>query len=292
MRLVSTIIPAFNAEAYIGETLASALAQTHQDHEIIVVDDGSTDATADLVSSFGERVRLIRQQNAGPAAARNNGARNSNGEWLAFLDADDLWSPMKLNAQLNRSAETGARLIYTNRENIGYTDHVSRYQSDGVDLLEGDVYEDLLLGNFITLSSALIDKNVFLQLEGFCEDRELIAVEDWDLWLRTSACYAVALCSEPLVQYRFHQTGISRNVKSLKSNIINMLNRELASERGKVLGAPTQRKVWASAWEVLGWTASAQNPRSAFQYYTRAWLNDPWNLSRAKQVIKSCLGRA
>ena len=96
MPRVSVIIPAYNAAATIAGTVESVLAQTCQDFEIICVDDGSTDATVAIIKQFGERVRLIEQANSGPAAGRNNGARNSSGEYLAFLDADDLWAPQFL----------------------------------------------------------------------------------------------------------------------------------------------------------------------------------------------------
>ncbi|MBD3676028.1 MAG: glycosyltransferase [Planctomycetaceae bacterium] len=292
MTRVSTIIPAYNAEAFLRETLDSALAQTHDEQEIIVVDDGSTDATCEIAESFGNRVKLIRQQNAGPAAARNRGAREASGEWLAFLDADDLWMPDKISTQLERANETGAPLIYTDRENIGVCDHVSRYQSDCVELAEGELYEKLLCGNFITLSSVLIRKDVFESEGGFNEDLSLKAVEDWEFWLRIASSHAVAVCPEPLVQYRFHETGISRNLNTMETNLFNALDVAFDSKRGQQLDATTRRKARASAWGVLGWSAASTNPRSAVRYFTRAWLNDPCNLWRVKQVVKSALGRA
>jgi glycosyltransferase involved in cell wall biosynthesis len=97
--LVSVIVAAYNAEATLAETLRSALAQSYRPVEIILVDDGSTDRTAEIASSFAE-VILIRQANAGVAAARNAGIRASRGEWLAPLDADDLWHPAKLERQV------------------------------------------------------------------------------------------------------------------------------------------------------------------------------------------------
>lgn len=292
MTFVSTIIPAYNAADFLGETIESALSQLHQQQEVIVVDDGSTDATCEIAESFGNRVKLIRQKNGGPAAARNRGAREARGEWLAFLDADDLWMPDKLSVQLDRARKTREHLVYTNRENIGACHHVSRYQSDGVELAEGDVYEKLLQGNFITLSSVILRKDVFESERGFNEDLSLKAVEDWELWLRIAARHSVALCPDPLVQYRFHETGISRSLSTMETNLFNALRLAFASERGRQLSEATRRKARASAWGVLGWSAASNSPRSAFRYYTRSWLNDPCNLSRVKQVIKSVLGRA
>jgi len=98
--LVSVIIPAYNATAFLGETLDSVLAQTYPNLEIIVVDDGSTDDTPDLLGSYGDRIRVLRQANSGQATARNHGAREAHGELLAFLDSDDLWDPDKIARQV------------------------------------------------------------------------------------------------------------------------------------------------------------------------------------------------
>jgi len=103
--LVSCIVPAFNAERFLADALASIAAQTHPCTEIIVVDDGSTDGTAEVVRAWSHRVRAFRQANAGPASARNAGIHMASGEFVAFLDADDLWHPGKVERQLQRFAE-------------------------------------------------------------------------------------------------------------------------------------------------------------------------------------------
>jgi glycosyltransferase involved in cell wall biosynthesis len=100
--MISCIVPVFNGETYIGEALDSILAQTYCSFEIIVSDDGSTDKTAEVVTAFGGQVRYLRHSNQGPAAARNCGIQLAAGEFVAFLDADDLWHPQKLERQLER----------------------------------------------------------------------------------------------------------------------------------------------------------------------------------------------
>ena len=102
--LVSCIVPVFNGERYVAEALDSILAQTYRPLEIIVVDDGSTDGTAQIVAGYGKRVRALRQSNAGPWAARNLGLSVAQGEFVAFLDADDVWHPKKLARQTARFA--------------------------------------------------------------------------------------------------------------------------------------------------------------------------------------------
>src|SRR6186713_1391152 len=103
MERVSVIIPAYNAEPFIRDSVSSALAQTHRDLEVIVVNDGSTDGTKDRLREFGDRIRVHEQANKGLPGARNAGAGLSTGSWIAFLDADDLWMPEKIERQLARS---------------------------------------------------------------------------------------------------------------------------------------------------------------------------------------------
>lgn len=116
---VSCIIPTYNAEAFIEETLDSVFAQTVPVAEVIVVDDGSTDTTTDAVSRYNSNVRLLVQDNAGPAAARNNGIRNSSGEFIAFLDSDDLWTANKIETQLARfGAKPDLQVCFANLTNF------------------------------------------------------------------------------------------------------------------------------------------------------------------------------
>lgn len=103
--LVSVVVPAHDAASYLSEAIESVLAQGRRELEIVVVDDGSSDPTACVAERFGPPVRVVRQRRAGPAAARNRGARESTGQWLSFLDADDLWEPGKLARQLDAFAQ-------------------------------------------------------------------------------------------------------------------------------------------------------------------------------------------
>jgi glycosyltransferase involved in cell wall biosynthesis len=289
--IVSTIIPVYNAQPFIRETLEAALAQTFDDHEVIVVDDGSTDGTCKIVEEYRGQVKLLRQENAGPAAARNRGVANVSSEWIAFLDADDVWETGKLEMQLTRAAETGSSFVYTNRENIGDLKHVAKIQSESVVLHEGHVFERLLMGNFITLSSVLMKRSVFEDLGGFNEDVSIMATADWEFWLRVAQKHEIVMCKTPLVKYRFHSTGMSRSVTTMQSSIFRVLELMQDMEQGRQISRSVLRQAYSSAWSVLGWSASAENPRSAVRYYMRAWTADPRNMQMLKHVIKSCLGR-
>src|SRR5688572_33231336 len=110
MPTVSVVIPAYNAAAFIRETIDSALAQTYRDFEVIVVNDGSTDDTMARLREFGSRIRVHEQSNSGVATARNSGVKIATGSWIAFLDSDDLWMPQKLERQL---ADSNAPMRYT-----------------------------------------------------------------------------------------------------------------------------------------------------------------------------------
>lgn len=290
--LVTTIIPAYNAAAYVRETIESALAQTHRDQEVIVVDDGSTDGTWEILQSYGDAIQAVRQPNGGVGLARNQAARIARGEWLAFLDADDLWLPNKLERQLEEAGRTGAALIYTNRENFGSCETVSTVQSDAVTLHAGDIFEPLLLGNFITLSSVMLSRQAFQAAGGFEEARHLAAVADWDLWCRVAATQTAAVCREPLTRYRRHPEGMSRSVDRMRQGLFATLERAFGLERAGRLPAAARRRAQAQAWGVLGWVATNGRPFSGTPYFLRSALLEPLSPQAWKQVVKSCLGRA
>lgn len=179
---VSVIIPAYNAEKFVSAAIDSVLAQTCPAVECIVIDDGSTDRTAEIVKAYGERVRYVHQPNSGRSAARNRGISLASSEYLAFLDADDFLSPEKLQQQmvfLQTHPECDAvysRIAYfeQGRENSLYS--VRRATPTG------DILQELLFGNFITVHAPLFRKNVVEQIGGY--DPSLSRYEDWDFFLR------------------------------------------------------------------------------------------------------------
>ena len=285
---ISVIIPAYNAARYIREAVESALAQQGVDQEIIVIDDGSTDETPQILESFGALIKSVHQTKAGGGAARNHAARLATGQWLAFLDADDLWLPHKLQRQLALvSDEIG--LIYSDCHNFGDTQRVDSRQSDGVDLHEGDVFEQLLLNNFITLSTVMMRKSWFDKLGGFRENFAL--AEDWDLWLRYAAEAPVRLCPEPLTRYRWHGGGVSKNALVMACHRATALERGLALPRARHISRQLVNRARANVWECSAWFAAASHPRAACASYLRSLWYYPWNLRAAKGVVKCMLGR-
>jgi glycosyltransferase involved in cell wall biosynthesis len=197
----SVIIPAYNAERYIAQAIKSCLNQTYPPHEIIVVDDASTDGTAAVAESFPSPVRLIRlTENLGVSVARNRGVEASTGDWIAFLDADDWFLPEKLERQQCCALENKeAVLIYTAARILA----ADGSQRDGRFVTPTKLWPLLRYRNPIFLSTAVVRRDAFDAVGGF--DPSLRNGQDWDLWLRIAARYSVgkfAAMPEPLAFYR------------------------------------------------------------------------------------------
>jgi glycosyltransferase involved in cell wall biosynthesis len=286
---ISTIIPAYNAAPFIAQSVASALAQDGVEAEVIVIDDGSTDGTWQALEPFGDAVRKVRQANAGPARSRNHWARLARGEWLAFLDADDEWLPQKLSRQLSL-ADGQTALVYSDRINFGSCHRVAERLSDCVALWEGDVFERLLIGNFVTTSSVLMRRDWFERLGGF--DEGFAGCEDWDLWLRcTAAGGRVRVCREPLLRYRCHPCSISHNYDHVLNERLQVIRRALALPRGQQVPRHVVKRVLANAWECSAWYAAETHRWKAIGWYLRSALHWPLNLGVYKGIVKCCLGK-
>ncbi len=219
---VSVIIPTFNRAHLIGKAVKSALSQTYQDFEIIVIDDGSTDNTEETVKSFNNfKIRYIsHSNNRGISAARNTGIRASRGEYIALLDSDDEWLPEKLDKQVdvlqNESSEVGVVCSWSyNIDEKG--NYISKRYLPKKD---GYIYEDLLSTDPISVPTVLIRKECFNRVGLF--DDLLNAQEDWDMWIRIAKYYRFALIKIPLAKCRLHSNQISKNpgVKIITANRI------------------------------------------------------------------------
>jgi teichuronic acid biosynthesis glycosyltransferase TuaG len=209
--LVSTITPSYNAEGYIAEAIGSVLGQTHHDWELIVVDDGSTDGTASVVKEFSDedpRVRYLYRKNGGQAAARNTGIRAARGDLVAFLDADDLWLPERLEAQLAVMEETGVDLVYT--DGFIFSEDGSESVTERFHILPGaargvEMFRTLFTSNRIGTLSVLVKRSALDAVGLFDEDRAYQNCEDYDLWLRLARRGASFYgMPEKLVRYRRH----------------------------------------------------------------------------------------
>jgi glycosyltransferase involved in cell wall biosynthesis len=216
--LVSVVIPSYNYGHFVTEAVDSALAQSYPNIEVLVVDDGSTDDTRQRLEPYGERIRYIYQANSGLSAARNTGIREARGEWVALLDADDLWHPDKTILQL------------------GSTHHLRRVALIGSPpapfmpkelplrpTLHRVTVRDFLLSSRMGPSSALIRRDAFAVVGNF--DETLRSVEDRDMWLRLAARYPAVVVDSPCWSYRTHTGQMSRVARRMYDNYHKVLGK-------------------------------------------------------------------
>ena len=221
--LVSIVMPAYDAEKYVAESIRSVLDQTYSNWELIVVDDGSTDGTGDIVQNFSatdSRIKYFFQQNGGQGKARNTGIENSVGELIAFLDADDLWVSEKLTLQLEAMEKTNADVvfgdayIFSEDETAGGTTTFSAICPDFIygEHSGNDVFKLLFAYNRIPTLTVLTRKDILQEVALFDEDRKYQNCEDYDLWLKLAKSGAVFFgMKEKLAKYRRHSASMMNN---------------------------------------------------------------------------------
>jgi glycosyltransferase involved in cell wall biosynthesis len=229
--LVSVIVPAFNAATYIRQTLDSVLAQTYRTIEVIVVDDGSEDTTADIVEEFvakDPRVRLIQQSNAGVGAARNTAIREARGTYLAPLDADDLWSPEKLETQVACMQKSGPNtgLVYCSSTLIDEQGKMLHFGETKT--LEGRLRHAMVLKNLLGNASVPLFRASALEQVGLYltrDEQKGQGCEDWDLALRIAEIFDIRAVPEHLVGYRQRASAMSVNVKEMEASFALVMRR-------------------------------------------------------------------
>jgi glycosyltransferase involved in cell wall biosynthesis len=199
---ISTVIPAFNAERFLPRCLASVFAQTLKSFEVIVVDDGSTDNTAGLAAELGATV--AQRKNGGLSAARNTGIQVATGEWIALLDADDLWAPQKLERQVV-SIRPDTVLVYTGITT--FNDNGVRVEIPAIDPVQAR--KVLRYRNPIIPSTALVRRDAVTLNGGFRED--IRACEDWEMWVRLKRLGQFEAVVEPLLDYYIYPGSLSAN---------------------------------------------------------------------------------
>ena len=212
MKTISVVIPAFNSERYIAEALESVLRQTTQPHEIIVVDDGSTDGTREVVQKFKNRVKYIYQDNAGSGKARNTGIINAKGELIAFLDSDDVWADNHLKGLVNKLVKhPEAAMAYGARKWIDKEGNPVKDESGQTRYPSGWIFNELFTANYIGSTSAVIvRKDALLIVGGFNESPVFRNAQDYDLWLRIAARFPIV--SEPSVVFYYRRHDSNRTL--------------------------------------------------------------------------------
>lgn len=211
--LVSVIIPTYNTAEFLTETIKSVLSQTFDDFELIIIDDGSTDNTQEVVSGFNDsRIRYIKTSNRGNYFARNRGLEESTGEYIAFLDADDLWIPEKLEKQIAFLREKKAFFCSCDTACFFGEDRHTLYEHcvyTVMNVAEKSFYESLINGNFVPTSSVVARKECFTRLGFF--DTSFQNAMDYEMWLRIVSKFDGIYLNEKLLIRRERDKGISRN---------------------------------------------------------------------------------
>ena len=236
--LVTVVIPARNAQAWLADCLASVRGQSGDFAlQTVVVDDGSTDATADI-ARLQPGVTCLTQPQRGPSAARNAGSAAAQGEFIAFLDADDLWPPGKLAAQLHILRQSpSAALVFGDCRQFDSGGPWPRTELEAGDRgavawgsgpLVPDAYARLLHDNFITTGSVVLRRAVLADVGGFAEDLHL--VEDLDLWLRIARRHPISWCDHVCLLRRRHAANTSRDAEAMGLAFLEVLRRQVADD--------------------------------------------------------------
>lgn len=234
---ISVIIPTYNRARVIKEAIDSVLNQTVKNVELIVVDDGSTDHTEEVLKAFHSDIRVLKQKTKGVSAARNRGIAEASGEFIAFLDSDDLWLPGKLTAQVDFFQSNPEALVCQTEEiwirNGKRVNPKKRHMK-----FSGMIFEQSLPLCIVSPSAVMMRKSLFKKVG--CFDETLPACEDYDLWLRVSCQYPIHLISTPLIIKRGgHEDQLSKTplldtyriqalVKIIDSNTLSNSQRKVA----------------------------------------------------------------
>ena len=245
---ISVIIPAYNCEKTIKTTIESVLNQSFTDFELIVINDGSQDSTLNIVSEIQDsRIKVFSFENAGGNVSRNRGLHHALGNFVSFLDADDIWTPDKLVSQLQALQDNpDAKVAYSWTD---YIDENGAFLVTGTHTnVNGDVYEKLLVNNFLENgSNPLIDKEALIELGGF--DESLIAAQDWDMWLRLAYKFNFVCVPSVQILYRISANSLSSHLPKQETACLLVMNR--AYQARPSVGQQTRRMSLANLYKNL-----------------------------------------
>jgi len=289
MPLVSVVIPVYNGQRFLRESLESVFAQTFQDFEIVCVDDGSTDASYELLQQYRGRVRVIRQANAGQSAARNAGVREAAGTFMAFLDQDDRWYPSKLAQQVAvLNAESDVVLVHCNYD---------RVDGEGRVLVAGAALAEqasalasplgLMIGEALIFPSAmLVRRDVFQRVGGF--DPELRGFEDFDLIARLKEEGRFVLLNEPGMAYRLHVGGFTRTggmgVIQSREHFLLRMRKLYAGDRAKEVLIKQMLADCYSDWGMH--EAKNGSPRNGWKKLIQSLQQDPKKFRTYSRLVR------
>lgn len=270
MTKVSVIIATYNRAHFIKEAIESVLAQTYDDFEIIVVDDGSTDNTRDVVTAYGDKVRYFLIEHGNQAIAMNYGIARATGEYIAFLDDDDLWLQDKLQTQvcaLDRDPQVGlvgSEVLQVNAKG-DVIFHWGRKYHDPL------TYEDLYNYNFMNHSITMIRKSLADRVGGF--DEKLLTTQDYDLWLRIAKISKIVYINQPLGKIRLHPNNKHKNRnQKIKDRLYIITKPEHVTHRGFY---ERRLRIAKEYYQHADYFKNVASYRSAAVYYFKSILYYP-----------------
>jgi glycosyltransferase involved in cell wall biosynthesis len=288
---VAVVIPAYNGQQYIEETLQSVLNQTLQPREIVVVDDASTDGTASIVRRFAPRVTLVTRQRGGVSATRNYGASITDSEWLTFLDQDDLWEPENLERQMAAiaaSPEAGA--CYADRRILVQQPDCSfRYEPPSWPTPTPEELGATLLERCpFTPCSVLVHRDAFLSIGGF--DGRHNGVEDWDFWLRLHfAGVRFTWCPEVLVAYRVHESNATRQALRLLSQSLGVVEQNIRPRLTRWQRLTKLRSLRSRLYADAALLMRENKTPGSFSLMLRSIARHPWRDRRRYRIAAHML---
>jgi glycosyltransferase involved in cell wall biosynthesis len=283
---ISIIIPAYNAEEYIKETIESVLAQTYKNTEIIVVDDGSTDDTYKIAIKFGSRIKLFKTKNSGVSSARNFAIAKAQGDWLAFIDADDLWAENKLEVQIE--GLNNYRWSHTNSLYFGENQDGLTSRSDLSPQFGEWVFSNLLVDNFITTSTVIIEKNLFCQAGGF--DESMKAMEDWKLWLTIAQQEKLHYCPKILAKYRVYAGSTSRKAREVLPLHVQLITEVFQTLSTKEKYKKLKNKAISQSYLTCSYIAEdSKDYTYSFHCSFKGLIYQPFVISNWKRLIRTML---
>lgn len=222
--LVSVIIPTYNNASFLVESLNSVLHQTYNQVEVIVVDDGSTDNTEEVLSPYQQSIRYLKKANGGPSSSRNAGIALAQGEFIAFQDADDLWLPQKLALQVEHFRQNQKLgVVFTGSQHFNESGLLDSNVRPGHPLPTGMIFDKLLTDHFIAMSTVMVRRSCIDEIGAF--DESLIGAEDYNFYLRLARKFQYGCLNQVLVQKRLHQSNLSDNLEQMCEDEIKNLDK-------------------------------------------------------------------
>ena len=286
--LVSVVIATFNTGRYLPQAVQSVLSQTYSNVEILIIDDGSTDDTAQIIRRWeqDERVRVYRQPNGGQAQARNRGVALSKGQYVAFLDADDEWLSHKLSRQMPLFTNPQVGVVYSEYECM---DGEGRsLPKPPTRMYRGRITAALLIDNFVSFQTAVVRRECLERHGAF--DESVRMGDDYDLWLRLSAHYEFDFIPQPTARYRVWSGQMSKNYRRRYESAIHTMRRFLERNPGLV-SAGQIRAAWAHTYTGRGnntlW--HERKRAAAMQDYLRALSFRPHHWPAWRAILRGLI---